>query len=154
MDLLRKIAEALSGDKPEVQTEMLGKAAQLLEKALGRPPSDWDEDVGAASVDAATIDSIERMLVEYLQRNLRAPPPVAAALWALSLLESPDHRPLLIQCVERFARWDGDAASLHQALVGLERLGEHIFPDGRSSVREVERNVKCGQDFLATLATR
>lgn len=148
MALVDHVCAALDGGDKEEREEAVLLSAFLIEKALGREPAGWDTRVLAEQVDEHSIDLLRAALVRFIERYL-VRPPVAGALAALALLDDKTLAPFFRRCVEEHARAGSDTGVLYQAMNALDRVGEHVFPDRRSSLFDMDRNLKIANEYLA-----
>jgi hypothetical protein len=148
MTLVDRICAALENGGFHEQVEATLTASFLIEKALGREPAGWNDEVLAEPVDRDTIPRLRESLVRFIERHV-PPPPVSSAISALKLLDDRGLVPLFVSCLQEHARGGSDTGVLYQAMDALDRLGERIFPDKRSSLLEAERNLQLANEYLA-----
>jgi hypothetical protein len=147
MTLVERVCTTLEHGGREEQADALTTAIFLIEKGIGRSPAGWDEEVLSEPLDEDALSVLRKAVVAYAERNLR-PVPVASAIAALALFEDEALKPLFQSFVRQYAAIGSDMGVLYQAMVALQRIGEKVFPDGRSSLRDIERNLELASAYL------
>jgi hypothetical protein len=147
MSIVDRLCSALERGDSTAQAEAVQAAAALFEKAGGRGSADSDDQLSADGADAESLTRLRESLASFVERHIVAPP-LSSAIWALGLTANPELRPLFVRCLQEHASWGADTGVLYQSMMALQNLGERIFPDGRSSLKDVERNLKLASEFL------
>jgi hypothetical protein len=145
--MVERVCGAIQHGAREAQAAAITTAIFLIEKGLGRDSAGWDDEVSNEPVDENALTTIRACLVAFAERNL-VPPPVASSIAALALFEDRRLKPLFLSFMRQYATAGTDVGILYQTMQALHRMGDKVFPEGRASLLDVDRNLQLARDYL------
>lgn len=125
--------------------DVLLRTAFVFENYHGMPNDAWPDDIKSVSVSKKEADLLKDALKGFIgsEENESV---VATAVWAFSKISDVEDINFIDSLLVKYI--DGGSEIIYQVLCALGCVGVKVFPDGSSSMFDVERNVSIAKKYI------
>ena len=106
----------------------------------------WSREVATTHFSPSDVGALKSAVIDYIERN-PANENVASGLSALSALTDATAKPIFVKALRTYV--NTNPATLYQAMIGLDDIGEDVFAGRRSkSITMAEENTRLAHEYL------